>query len=372
MSIAAQKDPRNIFGSSTNMNSKEELPQIANHPSIEPDKERDAFIRLDPSGFTIRHPPPPHELSTYITPNTQLFRTIHMGAAVVDPSLYKIVVDGLVSPPFSITLEELKRMPQTTITAFHECYGSPLKAPTEALWRIGNVKWTGVRLSYLLELAGVSFSASTEESFVWSDGLDRGSFAGVEADRYQKDLPLLKALSPEVLIAYEINGEPLSKERGGPARLVVPGWFGTNSTKWVCRLSVRRERAQGPYVTTFYNEVDMAGKTTPVWNVQVNSMIVRPRPGEEVDGPEVFVCGWAWSDDGVKNVEASSDGGKIWQETVLEKKLEYGWQRFETLLSLPFGRQSIIARATSFDGQQQPRAGHRNHMHQVEVEVKTG
>jgi len=351
------------------MSSQADFPQIANCLSLEPDEERNAFIRLDPSGFTIRHPPPPHELSTYTTPDTQLFQTIHMGAAVVDPSLYKIVVDGLVSRPFSITLEELKCMPQTTITAFHECYGSPLKPPTEALWRIGNVKWTGVKLSHLLELAGLP-STSTEELFIWSDGLDRGCFAGVEADRYQKDLPLSKALSPEVLVAYEINGEPLSKERGGPARLVVPGWFGTNSTKWLCRLLVRRGRAQGPYTTRFYNEVDMAGKKRPVWNVWVNSMIIQPRPGEEVDGPEVLVCGWAWSDDGVEEVEISGDDGTTWHRATVESRFEYGWQRFETLLKLPSGGHSIITRATSSLGQQQPLTGHWNHVHRVKVKIR--
>ncbi|KAH3976153.1 hypothetical protein HBI24_127300 [Parastagonospora nodorum] len=352
------------------MASEEQPSQTIVQSALESDKERHAFIRLDPSGFTIRHPPPPHELSTYITPDTQLFQTIHMGAAIIDPALYKIVVDGLVSRPFSITLDELKRMPQTTITAFHECYGSPLKPPTEALWRIGNVKWTGVRLSHVLDLAGVSPSTLKEELFVWSDGLDRGSFAGINADRYQKDLPLSKALSPEVLVAYEMNGEPLSIERGGPARLVVPGWFGTNSTKWLCRLSVQGERAQGPYTTRFYNEVDMAGDVRPVWKVEVNSMIVRPRPGEELDGPQVLVCGWAWSDDGVKAVELSADDGTTWYEAVVEKRFEYEWQRFEMLINLFSGRQSIIARATSISGHQQPLTGHRNHMHEIEVEVK--
>jgi DMSO/TMAO reductase YedYZ molybdopterin-dependent catalytic subunit len=341
-------------------------------PVPKADEERNAFIRLSPADFTIRHPPPPFELSTYITPDSQLFQTIHMGAAVIDHSLYKIVIDGLVSRPFSITLDELKRMPQTSITGFHECYGSPLKPPTEALWRVGNVQWTGVRLSYLLDLAGLP--ASTEGLFVWSEGLDRGTFAGVEADRYQKDLPMAKAMAPEVLVAYEMNGEPLSKERGGPARLVVPGWFGTNSTKWLCRLSVQAERAPGPYTTTFYNERDLNDedeeKTRPVWKVEINSMIVRPRPGERIEGLQISVEGWAWSDDGVKDVKVSPDGGITWQEASVEKRFQYGWQHFEMLLNLQFGQPSIVARATSISGHKQPLIGHRNHAHQVEVVVK--
>jgi DMSO/TMAO reductase YedYZ molybdopterin-dependent catalytic subunit len=335
-------------------------------------QERDAFVRLDPSGFHIRHPPAPHKLDAYITPDDQLFQTIHMGAAVIDHSKYQIAVDGLVERPFAITLEELKRMPQTSITAFHECYGSPLKPPTEACLRIGNVKWTGVKLSYVLDLAG--HRASKDPQFVWSEGLDRGSFAGVEADRYQKDLPMDKAMRPEVLVAYKMNDEALSKERGGPVRLVVPGYFGTNSTKWLCRLSIHGERAPGPYTTAFYNEkdsTDPAGqKVRPVWHVEVNSMITRPEPNEVVKCSEIVVEGWAWSDEGVEVVQVSGDGGKNWQKAGVQERFEYGWQRFTTTLTLPLGHQSIVARATSFSGQQQPLSGHRNHVHQIDVTVE--
>jgi DMSO/TMAO reductase YedYZ molybdopterin-dependent catalytic subunit len=332
-------------------------------------KERHAFVRLDPSGFYIRHPPAPHELDAFITPDDQLFQTIHMGAAVIDHEKYQLVIDGLVERPFAITLDELKHMPQTSITAFHECFGSPLKPPTDACLRIGNVRWTGVRLSYLLDLAGCRLIGRPQ--YVWSEGLDRGTFAGVEADRYQKDLPIDKALRPEVLVAYEMNGEALSKERGGPVRLVVPGYFGTNSTKWLCRLSVRGERAPGPYTTTFYNVRDPDGQTTrPVWRVEVNSMIVRPKPHEIVKSSDVVVEGWAWSDEGIKLVEVSGDGGESWRKAQIQDRFDYAWQRFTTTLNLPPGRRSIVARATSFPGRQQPLSGHRNHVHRIEVDVE--
>jgi DMSO/TMAO reductase YedYZ molybdopterin-dependent catalytic subunit len=337
-------------------------------------KERAAFVRLDPSGFFIRHPPPPHELDTFITPDGNLFQTIHMGAAVVDSTSYKIVIDGLVERPLAVTLEELKRMPQVSFTAFHECYGSPLKSPTKPCMRIGNVRWTGVRLSHLLDLA--SFHHTEEARFIWSEGLDRGSFAGVEADRYQKDLPMAKALRPETMVAYEMNGEPLSKERGGPARLVVPGYFGTNSTKWLCRLSVRSERAPGLFTTTFYNEVDPQDpegqRMRPVWHAEVNSIIVRPRPNEVLVSQQVSVYGWAWSDDGVEKVEVSGDDGETWLEAIVESRMEFGWQKFERTLHMQPGRRSIVGRATSWNGEQQPLTGRRNHVHRVQVIVEDG
>jgi DMSO/TMAO reductase YedYZ molybdopterin-dependent catalytic subunit len=338
---------------------------------MEEASERSALIHMSPSTFTLRPAPAPHQLSTYITPDTSLFHTMHMGAAVIDLSRYKIVIDGLVSHPMFITLEDLKAMPQTSITAFHECYGSPLKPPTQNLWRIGNVTWTGVKLSYILALAGIlPFKGRDRDGlFVWTDGLDTGTFAGVQADRYQKDLPLQKALQAEVLVAYEMNGRPLTKERGGPARLVVPGWFGTNSTKWLCRISVQRGRAMGVYTTRFYNEVDPeGGEARPVWRVGVNSMIIRPA-AEEVVGRRVKVEGWAWSDEGVEMVDVCGDG-KNWREARVEKRVRYEWQRFEAMLYLQPGRQGIVARATCVSGEMQPMTGRRNHVHRIKVVVK--
>ncbi|KAF2849949.1 molybdopterin binding oxidoreductase [Plenodomus tracheiphilus IPT5] len=338
----------------------------------EPGMERDALQFIHP-GFYIRQPPPPHELDTFITPDVKLFQTLHLGTTVVDETKYMLVVDGLVERPFAITLEKLRKLPRTSTTAFHECYGSPLKPPTEALWRIGNVKWTGVQLSHLLSLAG--FAPSDETQFIWSDGLDRGEFAGVGADRYQKDLPLAKALQPEVLVAYEMNGEPLKPDRGGPVRLVVPGYFGTNSTKWLCRLSVQTERAKGPFTTTFYNEADLndpQSKTTkPVWQLQVNSMITRPTPGQVFTEKTIAVEGWAWSDHGILSVGVTADGGQSWSDAQVSRRSEYEWQRFETRLELCPGEYTIMARARSKSGEQQPLVDTRNHVHSVTVKISS-
>jgi DMSO/TMAO reductase YedYZ molybdopterin-dependent catalytic subunit len=127
-----------------------------------------------------------------------------------------------------------------------------------------------------------------EAQYVWSDGLDYGEFAGVRNDRYQKDLPIEKSTSPEVLLAYNINGAPLSRTRGGQVRLVVPGSFGANMTKWFCRLSLQPGRAQGPFTTTVYNERDLtdsSGRMQPVWEVEPNSMIVTPSQDAQLEGP---------------------------------------------------------------------------------------
>ena len=325
--------------------------------------ERQAVIKRQ-HGFHIRHPPAPHELQDDLTDESQLFQTIHMGAVDVDAEKWLLVIDGLVERPFALNLEQLKKFPRATITSFHECFGSPLAPATKNLWRVGNVQWTGVRLTDLLSIARFSSGAK----YVWSEGLDAGTFAGVEADRYQKDLPMYKAQSPEVLVAYEMNGLPLRRERGGPVRLVVPGFFGTNSTKWLCRLSLQAGRAPGPYTTRFYNTPDMEssdGQLVPVWRVDVNSMITRPRPNEELSTDSVNIEGWAWSHDGVSSVDISLDDGQTWQAADLDSRIESSWQRFTLALQLSPGHHHVIARATSKDGQRQQMSERRNHVHRV-------
>ena len=333
------------------------------------DQERDAFVTLNPSGFFVRHPPPPHELDAFLTHDDCLFQTIHMGAAEVSMEKWMLVFDGLVEHSFVVNLHQLRSMPSKTVTSFHECYGSPLMPPTKALRRVGNVEWTGVPLHILLAKA----QPKAEARFVWSEGLDRGKFGGVEADRYQKDLPIDKALGSEVLIAYEMNGQALSKNRGGPVRLVVPGWFGTNSTKWLSKLSVQENRAPGPFTTVFYNEThppdDPTCVSRPIWEVQPNSMIVRPAPGSSLVGPSIAVEGWAWSKNGVKNVKVSVDEGTMWKESELDERKDFSWQRFRVAVRLPPGTHTIMARATSPRGRSQPLGEGRNHVHRVTIDM---
>jgi DMSO/TMAO reductase YedYZ molybdopterin-dependent catalytic subunit len=308
-------------------------------------------------------------LTSFITDDSDLFETIHMGAAVVDKNAWRLVVDGLVDRPFSIDLEILKSLPLTTITSFHECYGSPLKMSETNLLRVGNVKWTGVRLSLLLKHAGVQPGAN----FVWSEGLDSGSFAGKQIDVFRKDLPIEKALSDEVLVAFAMNGEPLRKERGGPVRLVVPGWFGTNMTKWLSRLSVQSTRAAGHFTTTWYNEAGKVdGKTVqrPVWEAAPNSLIARPADGSSIGGSHIDVMGWAWSEKGVVRVEVSADAGVTWKTAIVDQRQEFEWQRFECCVSWPDTQPksaTIMARSFNSDGKTQPLFGARNAVHRVTV-----
>jgi DMSO/TMAO reductase YedYZ molybdopterin-dependent catalytic subunit len=335
-------------------------------PPLPLDQEREAFLGLAPAGFHFRPPLPPEALINFLTTDDELFETIHMGAAIVDEKLWQLKVDGLVKNAFSINLEILKALPKHSITAFHECYGSPLKLPTEPMRRIGNVTWTGVRLNTLLDYAQVS----EEARYVWSEGLDRGEFAGKKMDRYQKDLPIEKAISNEVILAYEINGAPLRRERGGPVRLVVPGWFGTNMTKWISRLSAQKNRASGPFTTDWYNEDRTEGGVTvrhPVWKVAPNSIIVEPAPNTLLTSEFVTVRGWAWGESEIVAVDISADHGETWVSCDVYKRKEFEWQAYAGLIRLKNRQSEIIAKATSKNGSVQPTASWRNSVSSTSV-----
>ena len=337
--------------------------------------ERDALVEINPEGFQYRPPPPPNMLTSPLTTEDDLFQTIHMGTANVDRSKWQLVIDGLVERPFCLSWPQLLHFPKASITAFHECYGSPIKPPDTNLWRIGNVTWAGVPLGLLLQLA----RPKAEARFVWSDGLEHGSFFEAKnADRYQKDMPLSKALTSGCLVAYEMNGEPLGKQRGGPVRLIVPGWYGTNSVKWLCRLSVQETRSKGPFTTIYYNEIDPTDtsrkRKRPCWDVEPNSfLLTTPSSEGEVEGPDVLVAGRAWGALEIQQVsiEVLEDGEWAEQATVLlPGRKQYEWQYFETTIALEPGRHQIMARARDKAGTAQPTSGRRNHAHSIEITVR--
>ena len=124
-----------------------------------------------------------------------------------------------------------------------------------------------------------------EAKYLWSYGADYGEFGGIYHEAYVKDLPLERVPS-DVLIAYELNGAPLPTENGFPARLVVPGFYGTNSVKWLTRMTVAETRATGAFTTRWYNDPvpnaagEDSGETVPVWSVAPESIIVSPAPGQ--------------------------------------------------------------------------------------------
>ncbi|UFW92114.1 molybdopterin-dependent oxidoreductase (plasmid) [Bradyrhizobium barranii] len=252
-------------------------------------------------GFYGRIPCEPHMLTERMTPTKDCIVLCHLGLLEAsDGDSWEIEVAGMVDRPMRLTVRDLKQMPKVTVSSVHQCAGSPLE-PNRPTLRVCNVSWGGVRLDDLFRLVEPDPGAA----FVWSTGADGGEFGGLDCGRYMKDLPRSR-VGADVLLAYEMNGEPLLPEHGHPLRLVVPGFYGTNSVKWLRRIELRKERAPGPFTTRWYNDLVADGVTRPVWNIAPQSMIVWPAPGTSLEqGTSVRAWGWAWADDSLAGVEIS-------------------------------------------------------------------
>ena len=205
-------------------------------------------------------------------------------------------------------------------------------------------------------MRGIAPPKLDRRRYVWSSGADYGVFEGDSCEAFVKDLPLQR-VAADVLIAYEMNGAPLRPEHGYPARLVVPGYYGTNSVKWLTRLSLAETRATGPFTTRWYNDpiLDTAGqptgRTTPVGPIAPESVIVSPEPDQTLAaGEDVAVWGWAWADGGVGAVDVNV--ASAWKPATIEPPAE---RLGVTHWSTPWrpqhrGSHELAVRAQSRDG----------------------
>jgi DMSO/TMAO reductase YedYZ molybdopterin-dependent catalytic subunit len=271
---------------------------------------------------------------------------------------WRLEVGGAVVHPFTLTLADLLALPSRTFAATMECAGNdrtgfaPL--PSGEPWGAGAVStgvWRGTALAPLLERAGLR--ADVVEIL----------FAGVdtppgEAPPFVRSLPRAVALDPDVLLAYELNGEPLAPEHGWPVRLLVPGWYGVASVKWLGRIEALTTPFTGYFQAARY-VMDVPGAATrpPLRTMQVKSLITHPRDGASVPPGTQSVRGVAWSGDGaISEVAVSTDGGLTWQPAqVTPPASPYAWQpwAFAWTPAGP-GPVTLCARATDATGRTQP------------------
>jgi sulfane dehydrogenase subunit SoxC len=311
---------------------------------------------------TIRHVPlKPHEMAGSITPTDKLFMLAHLGVARLAPQDWRLDVTGLVERPLRLQLSDLVRFAPARVEAVHQCAGNPLM-PAVATRRVACVVWEGVRLRDVLAEAGIR----PEATYVWSDGADQGTFEGESVPFFRKDLPLVR-VDEDVLLATRVNGERLPDQHGGPVRLVVPGFYGTNSVKWLWRLTLADQRAGGPFTTKYYNDTLPDGGARPVWALAPESIIVSPAPGERMSVP-AELRGWAWGDAEITEVEVSLDGGANWVVADVAPRRQRSWQAWRCSWKRPAsGNVVLMCRATDAMGRTQPLEGARNAMHHVEV-----
>lgn len=313
----------------------------------------------------------PPQLTDRLTPLAKVFETTSMGVPDVDAATWRLDVTGLVARPQSFSIGDLGRFPWREVESVFVCSGNPRK-PTVPMRRAANVRWGGIALDDVLATVGPRDDAT----HVWAYGLDYGAYAGVRLEHFLKDMPMARLGQGGILVALEMNGAPLTPANGFPARLVIPGYYGTNCVKWLCRLEFSDRRADSLMTTTLYNDPDLAadptGKTTkPVWEVAPESVFVAPAPKSTLPRQPIEAWGWAWSSCAVRTVEVSMDAGATWAEALLEPPAGHSWQRFSYTWSPPCaGRYELSCRATDIRGEIQPAAGARNAIYRVIVAVE--
>jgi DMSO/TMAO reductase YedYZ molybdopterin-dependent catalytic subunit len=246
---------------------------------------------------------------------------------------------------------------------------------------IGTAEWTGTPLKGILEEAGVSDKA-VEILFT---GLDQG-VQGDEVQYYQRSLAVAEASREEVLLAYEMNGQPLPPQHGYPLRLIVPGWYGMTSVKWLDRIEAIAEPFQGYQMIGSYRySQNKEDPGEPVSRIRVKSVMIPPGIPDFltrtrlVKAGTVTLTGRAWAGQlGIARVEVSGDGGQTWQDTELGAPISpYAWREWSCQWEARPGRHILCVRATDTQGNVQPVEqpwnfqGMGNNMaHRVEVLVE--
>ena len=331
----------------------------------------DDFSTVELALATRNHGFPLESLRYDLTPIGLHYLLIHFDIPLVDAATWRLEISGEVDHPLSLSLDDVKQRPRTSVACTLECAGNgrahltprPLSQPwlDEA---IGNAEWTGTPLAPILEEAGIKDDA-VEILFT---GLDRGLQDGIE-HAYERSLALDEALRPELVLAYEINGQPLPPQHGYPLRLIVPGWYGMTHVKWLARISAITEPFAGYQQAKQYRmKRDEDDPGEPLTRINPRSLLVPPgipdfperrrflEPGQHTLEGRAW-SGWA----PIARVEVSVDGGETWHDADLaEPTGDYGWRGWTYSWDAEPGEHELRSRATDGAGNAQPDEGEWN------------
>jgi DMSO/TMAO reductase YedYZ molybdopterin-dependent catalytic subunit len=328
-----------------------------------------------PVGLIIRQKEPLNlemafdQVESFLTPTERFYVRSHFSAPTLELASYRLHIDGAVRHSFSLTYPELRALPAETRVAMLECAGNSrafLVPQAEGVqWElgaVGNAEWTGVPLRTLLERAGLEENACE----LVLEGADRGRPSKPPLPPgpigYARSLSKQKALQPEVLIAYQMNGRDLSLDHGYPVRAIVPGHYGMASVKWLTRISAVREPFLGYWQTSdygYWDYVDGKPVRRAVGEMQVKAEIARPRMYEVLAPNQPYtVCGAAWAGEtAVTEIAVSTDGGQTWAGAQwVDPVRRHAWRRWHFAWQTPEqpGKYTVLARATDARGTAQP------------------
>ena len=296
---------------------------------------------------------PLYDLNGFVTPNGLHFERHHGGIAEIDPAKHRLMIHGLVEREIVLTMDDIRRMPSESHFYFIECAansgmewrGAQLNSCQFTYGMISTAQWTGVTLRSLLEYCGLKPSAK----WVLAEGAD--------ASGMNRSIPIEKALD-DCLVAYAQNGEAVRPAQGYPLRLVVPGFEGNMSVKWLRRLEVGDEPWMTREETSKYTDLLADGRSRMfTWVQEAKSVITNPCPERPVNGPGMQrVQGLAWSGRGrIARVDVSFDGGRNWQAAKLhEPVLPKCTTRFEIPWDYQGGGALLVSRAMDETGYSQP------------------
>jgi DMSO/TMAO reductase YedYZ molybdopterin-dependent catalytic subunit len=271
-----------------------------------------------------------------------------------------------VAEPLTLTVEDLRSQPAVSMPVMMECAGSGrahlAPRPVSAPWHdeaIGCAEWTGTPLRGILERAGLLDDA-VEVLFT---GADRGLDQGVEQD-YQRSLPIDEAMGEDVLLAYAMNGQPLPAQHGYPLRLIVPGWYGMASVKWLRSITAIAEPFDGVQQALLYRYRRSEEEPgTPVTRQKPRALMAPPGIPEflsrirHLHAAGTPLGGRAWSGHGpIRLVEFSADGGRTWAHArLVEQPARHGWAAWDHQWEpAQPGDYELCVRATDAAGNTQP------------------
>ena len=336
---------------------------------------------------------PPHLLDDDVTPTSRHFiRNNGLIPEEMNPDDWTLTVDGLVNDPFTAGIKDLSdRFEVVTQRLTIECGGNgraffdpPARGNQWTLGAVGCSEWTGVRLRDVLTAAGV------KDGVVYTAHVGADThLSGSDKLPISRGVPIEKAMDPNNLIAFGMNGGPLHPMNGAPLRLVIPGWPGSCSQKWLTRIWLRDVVHDGTKMTGSAYRVPgypvAPGEKVPktameiIHAMPVKSLITTPQTGLSIDGRSLAVAGHSWAGDNqVARVDVSIDFGATWQQADLQAPVNpYAWQRWSATVEFPqHGYYEVWARATDDQGRSQPFAiawnpkGYLNNaMHRISVRV---
>jgi sulfite oxidase len=332
--------------------------------------KRDDMVVHEREPFNAE-PPPTALADQPITPLDTFYSRNHGPIPDVSPATWRLTVDGLVERPMELSLDILQeRFEEVEATVTLQCAGNRRAGlievrdiPGEDPWGSGatsTARWSGVRLADVLAEARLKNNASN----IAFSAPDVSRLAD-PAQPYGGSIPAAKAHGREVLLAWAMDGQPLTRVHGAPLRAVVPGWIGARSVKWLTRITAQSTPSDNYFQATAYRilpawaDLDQAGPGDGIslGPLPLNCDILRPGSGSHLPPGPTEITGYALTGDDrtVARVDVSLDGGNSWVQADLDTgENPWVWQHWRTTVDLPAGEVEITARAWDSTGAAQP------------------